>query len=235
MLELATFYRSKEWRKLITIVRAERLNEDGVNICEYCHKPIVKAYDCIGHHKIHLTEENVNDSSISLNPDNIQLVHHACHSKIHDRLGYTKREIFIVYGSPLAGKTSYVESVKMPGDLIVDMDSIWQCVSGCKRYVKPPRLNAVVFKLRDELLDIVKYRVGKWNNAYIIGGYPLEGERARLCAELGAREIYIESSRADVISRLEADKDRDKDEWIKYINNWWNQFEIEHGETPQSI
>ena len=202
MLELATFYRSKEWRKLITIIRAERLNEDGVNICEYCHKPIVKAYDCIGHHKI------------------------------HDRLGYTKREVFLVYGSPLSGKTTYVESVKMPGDLIVDMDSIWQCVSGCKRYVKPPRLNAVVFKIRDELLDVVKYRVGKWNNAYIIGGYPLEGERARLCAELGAREVYIETSRADAISRLEADKDRDKEEWIKYINNWWNQFEIEHGEPP---
>jgi hypothetical protein len=31
------------------------------------------------------------------------------------------------------------------GDLIVDMDSIWECISGCGRYVKPNRILSIVF------------------------------------------------------------------------------------------
>ena len=224
MYDLTTFYKSKEWQKLLRIIKAERLNEDGELICAYCGKPIVRMYDCIGHHKIYLTPENVNDAEISLNPLNIDLVHHRCHNKIHDKFGHGKREVFIVYGSPCSGKTSYVESVMEPGDLIVDMDNIWQCVSGCGRFVKPQRLNAVVFQIRDSLLQAVKYRTGKWDNAYIVGGYPFQGERERLCTELSAREIYIDTPKEECIRRLMADDQRDKDEWMKYIDEWWRKF-----------
>ena len=231
MFTLESFYKSREWRKLLQVVRAERIGDEGVNVCEYCGKPIVKQYDCIGHHKEPLTEENVNDYNVSLNPDNIELVHHACHNAIHNKLGYQKREVYLVYGSPLAGKTTYVETVRTPGDLIVDIDSIWECVSGCERFTKPARLNAVVFKIRDELLQAVKYRLGKWNNAYIIGGYPLKSERERLLDEMGAREVYVETSRDVAMQRLDADSQRDKNEWKKYIDEWWRLFSIDQPET----
>ena len=80
MYSLYTFYRSKEWRRLLDILKNERLNDQGEIICSYCGKPIVRAYDIIGHHKHELTEENVNDFNISLNPDNVELVHHRCHN-----------------------------------------------------------------------------------------------------------------------------------------------------------
>jgi sarcosine oxidase delta subunit len=223
-VNLGNFYKSKEWQKLLQNIKAERLNEDGELICAYCGKPIVKMYDCIGHHKIYLTDENVNDYDISLNPMNIDLVHHRCHNKIHNKFGHNKREVFLVYGSPFSGKSSYVESVRDDGDLIVDMDNIWQCVSGCDRYIKPARLNAVVFKLRDELLNAVKYRLGKWDNAYVIGGYPFEGERVRLCNELGAREIFINTEKDECIRRMMNSNDRDPEEWSKYIEDWWRKF-----------
>ena len=76
---LDTFYSSKEWEKLRKLIAQERVDADGNIICAHCGKPIVKAYDMIGHHKIALTEENVNDATISLNPENIDLVHHRCH------------------------------------------------------------------------------------------------------------------------------------------------------------
>ena len=60
-----SFYTSREWRKLLQTIKMERLNDDGQIICEYCGKPIVNAYDIIGHHKIELNEENVNDYDIS--------------------------------------------------------------------------------------------------------------------------------------------------------------------------
>lgn len=218
---LENFYRSDEWFSLTQQIKLDRVNEDGQLICWHCGKPIVREYDCICHHTIFLTEENVNDVEISLNEKLIQLVHHSCHNKIHNKLGYSKREIFIVYGSPLSGKHEYVDRIREPGDLIVDIDSIWQCVSGCDRYEKPGRLNAVVFSIRDRLLEIVKYRVGKWNNAYIIGGFPLISERERLVRELGARLIYIESSPEKCIEKA---KELKLSEYKGYIEEWWKRY-----------
>ena len=223
-MALYDFYRSKDWTNLLKVLRSERVDAEGFNICEYCGKPIVKRYDCIGHHKIELTEDNYYISEISLNPDNIALVHHRCHNKIHNKLGYAGRQVYIVYGSPLSGKSSYVSEVMTEGDLIIDIDNIWQCVSGCDRYVKPNRLKSVVFSVRDNLLESVKYRRGKWNNCYIIGGYPYEAERNRLVDSLGAREIFINTDKDECIRRLYNAEDRNITEWLQYINDWWLQF-----------
>lgn len=224
MVTLQNFYKSKEWEKLIALIRMERVHEDGQVYCEQCGRPITDKYDCIGHHKIFLTEDNVNDANIALNPDNIMLVHHKCHNHIHNKFGWTKREIFLVYGSPLAGKTSYVESVREEGDLIIDIDRIWECVSGCPSHVKPKRLNGIVFGLRDRLMEMVKYKVGKWNNAYIVGGFPLISERERICKELGAREVFIDTPKEECIARLRNAKDRPIDDYEKYIEEWWKRY-----------
>lgn len=222
---LDTFYQSKEWRKLMRIIKLERLNEEGCLICGHCGKVIVKEYDCIGHHLIYLTEENVNDVTISLNPDNIQLVHHRCHNLIHEKLMSQRQQVFLVYGPPLSGKTSFVRDAMNQGDLMIDIDNIWQCLSGCERYIKPKRLNAVVFAIRDSLLEAVRYRQGRWMNAYVIGGYPLSGERERLLKELGAREIFIEGSREECLERLEQSEDgRNRKDWKRYIDEWFERY-----------
>ena len=219
-----SFYRSKEWRKLLECIKDERINDEGVLICEYCGKPIVRAYDVIGHHKIELTEENVNDYDISLNPQNIMLCHHSCHNRIHNKLGYANREVFLVYGAPLSGKSTWVKESMSAGDLVIDIDSIWQCISNLSRYEKPARLKSIVFKVRDTLLDTVKYRLGKWNNAYIIGGYPLQSERERLIKELGAREIYIDATKEECMRRLkEVEDGRNIEEWGRYIGEWFER------------
>jgi hypothetical protein len=224
-MSLYNFYRSKEWESLLKILKLEKVDANGYIVCEHCGKPIVRAYDCIGHHKIYLTEENYTDVNISLNPYNIALVHHHCHNIIHDKLGYSSRQVYIVYGSPLSGKSSYVAESMTEGDLVIDIDSIWQCVSGCDRYIKPNRLKSIVFAVRDNLLESVKYRRGKWLNAYVIGGYPYQAERDRLVDSLGAREVFIDTPKEECIDRLIAAGDgRDIEEWIKYIDDWWLQY-----------
>lgn len=221
------FYRSKEWRKLLSVLKNERQNEEGQIICEYCNKPIVKAYDMIGHHKIELTEENVNDFEISLSPDNIAFVHHSCHNRIHNKLNSSNayRKVYLVYGAPLSGKSSWIKENMMEGDLVVDMNSIWQCVSNCEKYIKPKRLNAIVFKMRDTLLDSVKYRLGKWKTAYIVGGYALTAERERLCREMGAEEVFIDTPKEECLRRLEADEVRSNLEGYRgYIERWFEEY-----------
>lgn len=227
MFDLDTFYHSKEWLNLTRYLRLERVGVDGYLTCWHCGKPIVNAYDAICHHTIFLTEENVNNTEISLNPNLIKIVHHKCHNHIHNKLGYVRPEVYLVYGSPLSGKSSYVDSVIVPGDLLIDIDKIWQAVSGQTTYSKPKTLNPVVFGIRDYLLDSVRMRRGRWNNAYIVGGYPLISERERICRALGAREIYIESTREECIARLAVCEDERKEhleEWEGYINEWWRRY-----------
>lgn len=224
MYRLDNFYYCKPWRNLLEQLKIERVNDEGEIICEYCNKPIAKKYDIIGHHKIELTDDNVNDFNISLNPDNVMLVHGKCHNFIHNKLGHKVRQIFIVYGPPLAGKSTYVKGVRDEGDLVIDLDNIWQAISDCDRYVKPGRLKPIVFKLRDTLLDSVKYRLGTWNNCYIIGGYPLISERERLLKELGAREVFIDVPKEECLARLQGADGRDIEAWTKYINEWFDKF-----------
>ncbi len=220
MFTLHTFYKSDEWEKLLTQLKLERTNGNDELLCEYCHKPIILKYDCIGHHKIELTELNVNDYNISLNPDNIILVHHKCHNQIHERFGYERtRKIYIVFGSPCSGKTTWVKDVATKDDIIVDIDNIWECISVCDKYHKSNRLKANAFGLKDTLLEQIRTRLGKWKNAYIIGTYPLKMERVRLSNKLGAELIFIDTEKDICLSRCA------NDEWKQYVNEWFESYQ----------
>lgn len=218
MFTLSTFYKSNEWEALLEQLKLERVSEDGVLYCEHCGLPIVKKYDCIGHHKTELTDANVNDYAISLNGENIMLIHHRCHNKIHERFGGFKQRVYIVYGSPCSGKSTWVHDVAYDDDLILDMDRLWECVCLCDKLHKPNRLKSNVFGLRDTLLDQIKCRAGKWRNAYVIGGYPLASDRERLSRLLGAELIFIDESEDVCLSRCETD------EWRGFVREWFDSF-----------
>lgn len=68
------FYRSKKWNNCRTSYISNRILIDG-GLCEECHK----AAGYIVHHKITLTELNINDADISLNHNNLEYVCKACH------------------------------------------------------------------------------------------------------------------------------------------------------------
>lgn len=218
MFTLDNFYKSDEWTKLKDLLMQERTNEQGELICEYCGKPINKKYDCIGHHEIELTSENVNDYAISLNPANIKLIHFKCHNKIHKRFNGFFRSVYLVYGSPCSGKSAWVNEVANDDDLILDIDSIWQCVCKADRYSKPNRLKANVFGIRDCIIDQIRTRTGTWKNAYIIGGYPLRSDRDRLCDMLRATPIYIEATKEECLSRAK------NKAYQEYIEDWFDSF-----------
>lgn len=213
-----SFYRSDEWAKLRARLMMERVNENGELICARCGRPILKAYDCIGHHKIELTDENVNDYAISLNPDNIELIHHRCHNIEHRRFEGFRQEVFLVYGSPCAGKTTWVRSVANADDLILDVDAIWESICLSDRQHKPNRLKPNVFGIRDLLIDQIRTRTGQWRAAYVIGGYPLRSDRDRMCDLLRAQPVFIDTPKAECLSRAE------NDTWREYVDEWFDSF-----------
>lgn len=223
---LTAFYTSKEWADFRQYLIAARTAADGFVYDEITGKPIVKAYDIILHHKIELTLENVNDANITLNPDNIQIVSFRTHNEIHNRFGSWTRHIYLVYGCPLSGKTTYVKERAGIHDLIIDVDKIYACISNNPMYIKSGRLYDCKEAVFETLLDCVKRRRGKWVNAFIIGGYPFKGERERLVAEYGIEEeIFIDCDKDTALSRLEVVQDgRDKKEWTGHINTWFDRF-----------
>lgn len=69
------FYRSEAWK----MARAIKIALAG-GVCERC--------GTIGeevHHKIYLSPENVSDSNISVNQDNLELLCKECHNTEHGR------------------------------------------------------------------------------------------------------------------------------------------------------
>lgn len=226
---LAQFYNSDEWRKFRLLLIAERTNkEDGILYCEHSGKPLINSYDIVLHHITPLTLQNVNDYSISLNPANIMIVSQRSHNEIHKRFGYcTERKVYLVYGSPCSGKTTFVNSIKGNSDLIIDMDNIWQCITGGARYEKPNALKTNAFIVRDALYDSVKTRAGKWERAFIIAGMPIKSDRERLINALGAEPIFIDTDKETCLKRLATDKTRtqaQRQEWEQYINKWFEDF-----------
>lgn len=213
------FYKSKEWLALLERLKLERVNDEGELICEHCGKPIIKKYDCIGHHKIELTDANENDYNISLNPDNIELIHFKCHNKIHERFGYERpKQVYLVYGSPCSGKSTWVKNNAGPNDLILDMDKIWECITINDRLNKPDRLKQNVFGIRDCILNQIQMRLGKWQNAFVIGGYPMKMDRERLSDKLGATVVLIDTDKETCLSRAP------NVEWRKFIEDWFDSF-----------
>ncbi len=224
---LSDFYKSSEWISLRKQLMIQRSTPKQGLLCEQCHQVILKDIDCIGHHIQELTPQNVNNANISLNPNNIQLVHHQCHNALHERFGQVlTQRVFIVYGAPLSGKTTYVRQSKGHKDIVLDLDELYKAITLLPAYDKPSELAVNVFQLRDSLLDQIKTRSGKWSQAWIIGGYPLNTERERLAAALGAELIYVEATEDECISRLLNDTDKlpYRNEWQHYIRNWFLTF-----------
>lgn len=233
MITRQQFYKSKKWEAFRQVIIDQRTDADGYVHCAICGQPILKPYDLIVHHKQELSEDNVNDATIALNPDNVECVHFKCHNQIHDRFteGHAasykpvQKQVFIVYGSPCAGKTTWVQDVATEDDLIVDLDSIWQMISINERYNKPAALRSVVFELRDKMYDIIKYRSGKWHNAYIITGGALKGDRDRLKVRVSADDmIFIDTPLDECIQRASS-RHGHADEWMKYVYDWFKDFQ----------
>jgi len=135
-------YVSKAWREL----RFNLIIERGP-VCQHCSKLVIDISKLIGHYKIALSPNNITDINITLNKDNVELICSRCHDAIHKCYGYNQHNVYIVYGSPLSGKNTLVNQLSSYGDMVLDIDKQYQCISGQALYDKPNNLRFNVFAM----------------------------------------------------------------------------------------
>lgn len=212
--EIDAFYHSKAWRDLSYLLR---LNSGK---CQRCGR-IADMKQLHAHHKVSLTPSNVNDLSISLNPDNIEILCNSCHDEEHNRFGYAEHHIYIIYGAPCSGKTTYALERMSNNDIIVDLDMIYEMLTGQDGHEHSEGLRFIAFKIRDTLYDIIKTRYGRFDNAYIVAGLPYKGEREALARRLGAELVHIDTSEDECIKRAEGRSSHT----TQIIKNYFVNFE----------
>lgn len=217
------FYCSTDYKDLSLMLK---LQSGGV--CAKC-KGIFNVGYLRTHHIIELTLENIGDPHITLRADNIEVVCHDCHNKMHRRFGgLGNKKAYLVWGSPCAGKSSYVWQVATRYDLVIDLDRLHGAICICDLYDKPDATKREAFAMRDLLLDRIKYRAGKWENAYIIGGYPDRTEREQIARDFGAELIHIDTPREECERRAVQDGQREamREATLLYIKNYFDRLKI---------
>ena len=218
------FYCRKDY---LDLAQACKIKSGGV--CAKCGG-VFDISELRPHHKVELTLDNIDDVNVTLNPDNIEVLCHDCHNAAHKRFGYVvgAKHVYLVYGSPCAGKTTYVNSVATRNDLIVDLDKIHRAICICGLYDKPDATKRVAFNVRDYLLDEVRTATPrrKWQDAYIIGTYPDRIDRDVFVQDYGAELVHIDTSKEECIKRAYKDIERSsiRDAVIGWINAYWERY-----------
>ena len=71
-------YKSKAWQRC----RTQYAKSKG-GLCERCLTKGLYRPGEIVHHKVHITPDNINDASVTLNPGNLELLCRDCHALAH--------------------------------------------------------------------------------------------------------------------------------------------------------
>ena len=233
------FYNSKEWLKC-----RESYIKTVFGLCERCGSG-----GHIVHHKMYLSESNINNPAITLNHNFLEYLCQDCHNKEHydrDKLkpkinrtkslrdGFkfndagelVKTEVFIVWGSPASGKTTYVKENKEYGDLVVDLDLIKQSISMDGKTEASDNLFNIAAGIREYIYGLIENMEVNCNNIWVVAGLPRLEDRQQLSKRLNAKLIHIDVSKSECISRAYGDGDRlDKQKQIRIINKWFNLYE----------
>lgn len=126
---------------------------------------------------------------------------------------------YVIHGSPLSGKSTYVEKNKGENDLIYDFDLIMSAISGLPKHQDNKYLIDYVLSVRDIIISKLKSE-SNIDNAWIITTRVTEDFKESL---IGLNPIYIKmkSDIKTIKGRLKTDPDgRDIKEYTEAIDRY---------------
>ena len=75
--------------------------------------------------------------------------------------------IYLVYGPPCGGKSTYINDHMTEGDIVCDVDLLYAAISGRDPHDADLYAHETALLLKEKLLDIIRNREGGWKDAYV--------------------------------------------------------------------
>lgn len=134
-------------------------------------------------------------------------------------------KVYIVYGAPASGKSTYVKEHMKVGDLVVDFDLIKMAIALSDKAESIGKLYDVAEGIREYLYGLIERRTVICDTVWVIASLAKAEERNALVHRLGGTLIYIRASEQQCISRAIKDGTRkDKELQIKIIRKWFDSY-----------
>lgn len=125
--------------------------------------------------------------------------------------------VYLVYGAPCSGKSRYISEHMERGDIVCDVDSIYAAISGQDPHDADLHVHEIALKLKEELLDMIRFRHGGWKNAYVTSiahtSMQLEKDMERVNAD---EAIKMETSYEICMERA-----KERPSYFKYLIAEW--------------
>lgn len=124
--------------------------------------------------------------------------------------------ITIVTGAPAAGKSTWVDSQRQPGDVAVDFDRISRALGSLTAHDAPDSVKAVALVARNAV--VARVRQGIPDDAWIIQGN-LDEKRLQEWLDFGARVVVVDPGKEECLRHAAADN---RPEWTAdRIEKWY--------------
>lgn len=214
------FYHTPAWRRLRNaFIKAYPL-------CAACEeRGILKEGKVVDH-----TKPRRLYPALELDWNNLQTLCDSCHNSKSGKEGskvYQKREerkamFYIVYGAPGSGKTTYVLEKKAANDLVIDIDLIWQALTGMPMYSRNSLIEPYVYTAVDAIINDAVYATTAIDIWFITTNLSTPVvEKIKALSQ--HRIIPMNIDKQVCIDRINKDERRkDKQHHIRLINEWYS-------------
>lgn len=135
--------------------------------------------------------------------------------------------VYLIYGSPCSGKTTYIKEHKQRCDLVCDVDYLYSAITMDDPHNAELYTHEIACDLNDVLLDIIRDRKGNWKNAYVVSLANTDEKVEKAKERVNADEcIFIDTSFEECMKRA---KERPfYFQWI--IEEWFSLCDLKERE-----
>lgn len=130
-------------------------------------------------------------------------------------------QVYLIYGAPLSGKSTYVKQRLKYNDVVFDYDDIMRTITGLPYQTNNKRVQPIVLGLRDLIIEHIKVNQ-VIENVYIITTF-IGKQLEQSLNGLDVKKIRMETTFMECIERLQS-SDRDNKDDVRFtIVDWFNK------------